>query len=146
ALALAAAGTVAYCVALLAGGDRVARAPVSAAATALVLGLASGALALLGASAQLAQLGIALGAGSGAVLLVQMLRGAPAPLGWTLGLFAQVVAALIGLLAVATGSLPWYCLLPLPLVAWAARLAPGAARPVWQRAILCSLFALVPAL
>jgi hypothetical protein len=140
---LAASGGVAYCLALLAGGDRVGRDPVRAAAVALVLGLTSGALALLGASAQLAQLGIALGAGAGAALLVQMLSGASAPAGWTLGLFAQVAAALIGVLAVLTGSLPWYCLLPLPLVAWAASMAPSGG-PIWQRAVLAALFALVP--
>lgn len=145
-LAIAAAGAATYCIALLAGGERAGRDPVCAAATALVLGLASGALALLGASAQLAQLGIALGAGAGAALLVQMLGAASAPVGWTLGLSAQVIAALVGLLAVATGSLPWYCLLPIPLVAWAARLAPAHPRPVWQRAVLSVLFAMVPAL
>ena len=144
--ALAGAGAVLYCIALMAGGERASRDPVGAAAAALILGLASGALALLGASAQLAQLGIALGAGAGAVLLVQMLRGAGAPVGWTLALFALAACGLIGLLAVATGSLPWYCLLPLPLIPWAATAAPGQAKPVWQRAVLASLFALVPAL
>ena len=146
ALALAATGAAVYCVALLAGNDRaVSRDPVRAAATALVVGLATGVLALFGASAQLAQLGIALGAGAGAALLVQMLSGASAPAGWTLGFSAQVIAAGVGLLAVFTGSLPWYCLLPLPLVAWSARMAPGQARPVWQRAVLSVAFALVPA-
>ncbi|MDB5873717.1 MAG: hypothetical protein JWQ07_3159 [Ramlibacter sp.] len=143
---LAGAGAAAYCVALLAGGERVSRDPVCAAAVALVMGLGSAALALLGASAQLAQLGIALGAGAGAVLLVQMLAGPGGPAAWTLGLCAQVTAALVGLLAVATGSLPWYCLLPLPLLAWSARMARGDSRPVWQRAVLSVLFAMVPAL
>ncbi len=143
---LAAAAATLYCVALLAGGERVSRDPVCVAAVTLVLGLASGALALFGASAQLAQLGIALGAGAGAALLVQMLSGAAAPVGWTLGLSAHIIAGLIGTLAVMTGSLPWYCLLPLPLVAWAARLAPVGARPVWQQAMLFAFFALVPAL
>lgn len=146
AFVLAAVGAAAYCVALLAGGERVAHDPVSAAAIALVLGLASAVLALLGASAQLAQLGIALAAGAGAVLLVQMLTGARGPSSWTLGLSAQVIAALLGLLAVLTGSLPWYCLLPLPLVAWAARLAPGRHRPAWQRVVVTLMFAVVPAL
>jgi len=142
--AVAGAAAAFYCLALLAGAERASRDPVCAAATVLVVGLASGALALLGASAQLAQLGIALGAGAGAALLVQMVAGASAPVGWTLGLAAQWIAGLIGLLAVFTGSLPWYCLLPLPLVAWSAKLAPGPARPVWQRAVLTVLFALVP--
>ncbi len=147
ALILAGGGAAVYCVALLAGNDGAAsRDPVHAAATALVVGLASGALALLGASAQLAQLGIALGAGAGAALLVQMLAGTAAPAGWTLGFSAQVIAGGLGLLAVLTGSLPWYCLLPLPLVAWAARIAPGHTGPVWQRAVLSVAFAMVPAL
>lgn len=143
---LAGAAATLYCLALLAGGDRTSRDPVSAAAIALVMGLGSGALALLGASAQLAQLGIALGAGAGATLLVQMLAGKSAPAGWTLGLFAHVIAGLVGLLAVFTGSLPWYCLLPLALVAWTARLAPAQAGPVWQRAVLSVLCALPPVL
>lgn len=144
--ALAGVASALYCVALLAGGERVSHDPLCAVAVALVLGLASGALALLGASAQLAQLGIALGAGAGAALLVQMLSNAGAPVGWTLGLSAQVIAGLVGILAVMTGSLPWYCLLPLPLVAWAARMAPTTARPAWQRAVLFVSFAFVPAL
>ena len=144
--ALAGAGAALYCVVLLAGGERASRDPVSAAAGALVLALATGALALLGASAQLAQLGIAVGAGAGAVLLVQMLAGASAPVGWTLAFSAQVAAALIGLLAVFTGSLFWFCLLPLAFVMWAAKLAPGVAWPVWRRAVVTVLFAIVPAL
>lgn len=142
---VAGAAAVVYCLALLVGGERVSQDPISAAATVLVLGLVSGALALLGASAQLAQLGIALGAGAGAALLVQMLTGKRAPVGWTLGFAALVLAGLVGLLAVFTGSLPWYCLLPLPFVAWCAKLAPGLARPVWQRAVLTVSFGLVPA-
>jgi hypothetical protein len=142
---VAGTGAVGYCLALLAAGERVSADPVRAAAMALVLGLVSGALALLGASAQLAQLGIALGAGAGAVLLLQMLTGASAPVGWTLALAALVLAGLVGLLAVFTGLLPWYCLLPLPLVACGAKLAPGAGGPVWQRAVLSVFFALAPA-
>lgn len=143
-LVVAGTGAVAYCLALLAGGERVAQDPVCAAATALVLGLVWGTVALLGASAQLAQLGIALAAGAGAVLLVQVC-GAAAPRGWTLGLSAQVVAALVGLLAVATGSLPWFCLLPIPLVAWAARLPAASSKPPWYRAALSVSCAIVPA-
>lgn len=143
---LFAAASALFCVALLAGGERVSHDPLCAAAVALVLGLASGAMALLAASAQLAQLGIALGAGAGAALLVQMLSKTSAPVGWTLGLAAQVITGLVGILAVMTGSLPWYCLLPLPLVAWAARMAPAGTRPIWQRALLFGSFASVPAL
>ena len=86
---------------------------------ALILGLGAGALALLGASAMLAQIGIALGAASGATLLVQMIAGRRAPVGWTLALPASVIAALVGLLSVFTGELRWYCLLPTLAVPWA---------------------------
>ena len=67
----------------------------------------------------MAQAGIAIGASAGAVLLIQMLTGKPAPLGWTLALPANVVAGLVGLLAVFTGALPWYCLLPTLAIPWA---------------------------
>lgn len=145
-LALGAAAAVTYSLTLLAAGERCTRDPVCAGAATLVLALATGALGLLGASAQLAQLGIALGAGAGAVVLLQMLRATPVPAGSSLVLPAQFIAGLIGLLAVWTGSLPWYCLLPLPLVTWVAQMAPATARPPWQRAVLCVLFALIPAL
>lgn len=142
---LAGVGAVAYALALLAGAERVARRPVDAAAVALVLGFASGVLAVLGASAQLAQLGIAIGGGAGAVLLVQMFSGTSAPVGWTIGLSAQIAAGLVGLLAVFTGSLPWYCLLPLPLVAWGVSLAPGPTRPIWLAAVFATVVGSIPA-
>ncbi len=143
--ALTAFAVAAFCIAMLSGADRASRDPVAAASAALMSGLAAGALALLGASAQLAQLGIATGAGAGAVLLVLMISGARAAGGWTVGLAAQVIAALVAVLAVMTGALPWYCVLPLPLVGWFASLPSASSRPAWQRAFLCSLAALVPA-
>ncbi len=123
------------------GGD-----PVRSASSALLLGLTSGALALLGASAQLAQLGIAIGAAAGGTLLVQMIAGKRAPVGWTLGLTASVGAGLIGLLAVFTGSLPWFCLLPTLVIPWATRWVPSEGRPVWLASILCACAALIPSL
>lgn len=143
---LAGAAVVLYLAALVASVHQVSGDPVRSAASALLLGLTAGALALLGASAQLAQLGIAIGAGAGATLLVQMIAGKRAPVGWTLGLPASVGAGLIGLLAVFTGSLPWYCLLPTLAIPWAARLVPAEGRPVWLTSILGACTALIPSL
>lgn len=143
---LAGAAVVLYVAALVASAHQLSGDPVRSAASALLLGLTAGALALLGASAQLAQLGIAIGAGAGATLLVQMIAGKRAPVGWTLGLPASVGAGLIGLLAVLTGSLPWYCLLPTLAIPWAAGVVPAEGRPVWLTSILSACAALIPSL
>lgn len=119
---------------------------VRASAVALILGLGAGALALLGASAMLAQIGIAIGAASGATLLVQMIAGCRAPPGWSLALVAGLVSALVGLLAVFTGELRWYCLLPTLAVPWSVRLVPAGTRAVWLTAVLTAAAALVPML
>ena len=133
-----------FMVALVASGFAVRDDPVRSASVALVLGLGAGVLSLLGASVTLAQVGIAIGAGAGAVLLVQMVTGRRAPVGWTLTLPATVVVGLLGLLSVFTGELRWYYLVPLLAVPWAARLVPAGQRPVWLTAIATSLAALVP--
>lgn len=146
AVVLAGAAVVLYSAALVTSFHQVSGDPVRSAASALLLGLTAGALALLGASAQLAQLGIAIGASAGATLLVQMMAGKRAPVGWTLGLPASVGAGLIGLLAVFTGSLPWYCLLPTLAIPWAARWVPAEGRPVWLISILSGFAALTPSL
>ena len=144
-LALAAGLAAAvFMVALVASGFAVREDPVRCASAALLLGLGAGVLSLLGASVTLAQVGIAIGAGAGAVLLVQMVTGRRAPVGWTLILPATVVVGLLGLLSVFTGELRWYYLLPLPAVPWAARLVPARQRAVWLSAIATSLAALVP--
>jgi hypothetical protein len=119
---------------------------VSAAATSLMLGLAAGALALLGASALLAQIGIAVGAGAGAVLLIHMAGLKRGPAGWTLVLPAATICSLVGLLAVFTGSLPWFCLLPTLAIPWAARLARRERDAPWLAAVLTSLAGVVPLL
>lgn len=135
-----------YLATLVESTRRISADPIRACACALALGLGVGALALLGASALLAQIGIAIGAGAGATLLVQMLGGQRAPAGWTLALLASVVAGLVGLLAVFTGSLPWYCLLPTLAVPWAARLVPAGERPIWLTSIVTAVAALIPML
>jgi hypothetical protein len=143
--AVAGAASIAYVLALLSGADRAGNDPVAAAASTLMTGIATGALALFGASVLLTQLGISIGAGAGAVLLVLVATGSRAVGGWTLGLSGHVASTLIGLLAVTSGALPWYCLLPIPLVPWLAHLGSRAGKPAWQRAVLCSIFAFVPA-
>ena len=135
-----------YMAALVGSTASISSDPLRAAASALMLGLGGGALALLGASASLAQVGIAIGAGAGAALLVQMIAGRRAPVGWTLSLPASVVAGLIGLLAVFTGALHWYCLLPTLAIPWATRLIPAGDRPVWLISILSALAAMIPML
>lgn len=119
---------------------------IPAAATSLVLGLAAGGLALLGASALLAQVGIAVAAGSGAVLLIHMIGLQRGPAGWTLALPAAVISGLTGLLAVFTGSLPWFCLLPTLAIPWASRLVRQERHPPWLAALLTALACLVPML
>ena len=144
---LAALGAAAYMAALVHGGNEVGVDPVGAAVSGLMMGLGAGALAWLGASAALAQMGIAVGAASGGVLLVQMLTGKRPPLGWTLVLPASVLAGMVGLLAVFTASLPWYCLIPTLAIPWAPRvLRLGPDRPVWLAAFSLAFLALIPML
>ena len=131
---LAGLGAAAYLAALVDAGNHADADPLGLAASGLMMGLCAGALALLGASASMAQVGIAVGASSGAVLLVQMLTARRLPVGWTLALPASVLAGLVGLLAVFTASLPWYCLIPTLAIPWATRLYPqGKNKPIWLR-------------
>lgn len=118
--------------------------PVHSASAGLMLGLCAGALAFLGASASLAQVGIALGAGAGAALLIQMVINRRAPAGWTLALPVGVIGSLVGLLAVFSASLRWWCLLPMLAIPWATRLVPVSDRPLWITAVLTSLAAAIP--
>ena len=141
------AGVAAFVfVAALVGGSLSATAdPLRASVIGTCLGWGSGALAVLGASALLGQIGIALGTACAGAALAQMLRGGPAPSGWSVGLPASLGAALVGVLAVATGELRWYFLLPLLIVPFAARWVPsGDSRRHWQYAFLAGFAALVP--
>lgn len=141
---LAGAASALYMALLVASAQQAGGDPAAAAASSLGLGLATGALALLGASALLAQMGIAIAAGAGAVLLMLMVWRRREAAGWTLALPAAVMCGLIGLLAVFTGSLPWYCLPPVLGIPWAARLVPTAGRPLWLGGTLAAIAALVP--
>jgi len=144
---LAGAGAAAYVAVLVDGSTRASEDPIALAASSLMMGLCAGVLALLGASASIAQLGIGIGAASGAVLLVQMLSGRRALLGWTLALPAGLLSGMIGLLAVFTASLPWYCLIPTLFIPWATHFYPtGWKRPIWVTAILMAILALIPVL
>ncbi|MBC7438212.1 MAG: hypothetical protein H7332_19330 [Bdellovibrionales bacterium] len=145
--ALLAGGAAALYAALLVyAGSNAAPDPVPSAAAAWVLALGSGVLALLSASALLAQLGICMAAAAGAVLLVLVFRGLGVQASRTLALPAHLAAALIGPLAVATGSLPWYGLVPLLALPWAAGRFPMTGRAVWLRGLICSSMAFVPML
>lgn len=124
----------------------VSRDPVRGAAAGLMIGLGTGALGVLGASAVLGLVGISAGAGAGATLLVQMLRGRPADAGASIALPASAISALAGVLAVLSASLPWFCLLPMLAAPFAPLLVPLTVRPVWLRAFLSALAALVPVL
>jgi hypothetical protein len=85
------------------------------------------------------------GSACAAIALLQMLRGREAPLGWTVVLPAAVAAAIVGVLASATGELRWTTLIPLPFVPLLARWVPtGALRRPWQVAIATGFAGLVP--
>lgn len=144
--ALAALLAVAYTLTLVEATLRVGIDPVRGSVAGLMLGLGTGLLAVLGASAVLGLVGIAAGASAGATLLVQMVRGRPAASGATISLPASAIAALAGVLAVVTASLPWYCLIPALAVPVATRLAPHSVRPLWLRALLSAASALLPML
>jgi hypothetical protein len=117
---------------------------IRSAMTAVMLGLAAGALALLGASVVLGQLAVAVAAGAGAVLLT-LLAGGTAPSAWSFILPAFTICGLASLLAVFTGSLPWFCLVPLLAIPWAARLVPRDLDRRWRTALLTLLACLLPA-
>ncbi len=111
-----------------------------------LLGFTTGALGLLGASSSAAFMGIALGAAYGVALLAQMWRGRSALALDHLSLPATVFALLGGLMACLAGELPWYALLPLPLIAPVARFASRPDTPPWRDALVSGFAALVPAL
>ena len=111
-----------------------------------LLGFASGVLGLLGASSSAAFMGIALGASYGVALLAQMVRGRSSAMLDQLVLPAAVFSVLGGLMACLTGELPWYALLPLPLIPWVARFMSRPKAPAWRDALVTGFSALVPAI
>lgn len=119
--------------------------PVKAGAAGLGAGLGVGIASILAASATYGLYGIAVGAGSGAFLLVQMLRGKPGTGGATFVLPAMLIPGLVGAGAMILAQLPWYALPVLALTPAAACLPAPRKAPVWQQAVLRSLYAFVVA-
>lgn len=146
-LVLGIVSSCAFILVMLVSSQRCVSHELDKSVTTLVLSLAIGALALLGASAQLALLGISLSASLGAVLSIQILSKTSQDSN-TLTLPTQFISALIGLLAVWAGSLSWYCLLPLPMIAWLGSKAPAREpnQSKWKKALTSFLVALMPAI
>lgn len=116
---------------------------VRAGAAGLGAGLGVGLAAILAASVTYGLYGIALGAGSGAFLLVQMLRGKPGTAGATFTLPAMLISGLVAVGAMILAQLPWYSVLVLALVPVGASLPVPARARVWQQAILLSLYTFI---
>jgi hypothetical protein len=114
--------------------------PVRAGAAALALGLGTGVAAIFSATASYGLYGIALGAGAGAFLLPQMIRGRKTFAGATFTLSAMLIAALVGAGAMILAKLPWYSLLVLALIPVAVRLPGPQKAPVWLQAVLFSVY------
>ncbi|MEO8137749.1 MAG: hypothetical protein ABI831_27695 [Betaproteobacteria bacterium] len=132
--AFAAAFTVGFGHLFLAGNG------VRAGAAGLGAGIGVGIASILAASATYGLYGIAVGAGSGAFLLVQMLRGKPSVAGATFILPAMLITSLIGGAAMLLAQLPWTSLLVLALIPVAARLPVPARSPIWVQAILLAFY------
>src|SRR5207248_1927964 len=116
---------------------------VRAGAAGLGLGLGVGVASVFAASATYGLFGLSLGAGSGAFLLVQMIRGRAGFAGSTFTLPAMLIAGLTAAAAMVLAKLPWYSLLVLALVPIGARLPVPAKAPLWLQAVLLSFYAFV---
>jgi len=116
---------------------------VRAGAAGLGAGLGVGIAAILAASATYGLYGIALGAGSGAFLLVQMLRGKAGAAGATFTVPAMLIAGLVAVGAMILAQLPWYSVIALALVPVGAHLPVPATARIWQQAILLSFYTFV---
>jgi hypothetical protein len=140
-------GTAALAVAFMVGFAQLQLAgdAVRAASAALGLGLGAGVAAIFSATALYGLYGIALGAGAGAFLLPQMIRGQKSFAGATFTLSAMLTGGLIGAGAMILAKLPWYSLAALAFVPVAARLPGPEKSPVWLQAVIFSLYAFVVA-
>jgi hypothetical protein len=114
-----------------------------AGAAGLGAGLGVGVASIMAASATYGLYGISVAAGSGAFLLVQMVRGKPIAAGATFTLPAMLLCALIGSGAMILAQLPWYSLAVIALVPFGARLPVPGRAPAWGRAVLLSLYTFV---
>jgi hypothetical protein len=108
--------------------------------TALGVGIA----AILAASATYGSYGIALGAGAGAFLLVQMIRGRESAAGATLVLPGALLCGLIPAGTLMLAQLPVSSLLVLALAPLGA-LIPLTRLPLWARAVVWSVASLAVA-
>jgi hypothetical protein len=105
--------------------------------TALGVGIA----AILAASATYGTYGIALGAGAGAFLLVQMIRGRESTAGATLALPGALLCGLIPAGTLMLAQLPLSSLLVIALAPLGS-LIPLPRMPLWARAVLWSVASL----
>ena len=145
--ALLHAGVAAVVVAFMVwfGQTFLAQHPVRAGSAGLALGLGVGVASFFAATLTYGLYGVALGAGSGAFLLVQMIRGRPVFGGVTFTLPAMLIGGLIGAGAMALAKLPWYAVAVLGFVPVAARLPLPQKAPVWLQATLLSLYGFIVA-
>jgi hypothetical protein len=118
---------------------------VRAAAAGLAVGLGAGIAAIIGASAAFGLQGIALGAGAGAFLLPQMIRGRKYFAGATFTATAMLAGSLVAAATMVLAQVPWYSVLLIALVPLAARLPLPQSAPLWLQAVLCSLYGFVVA-
>jgi len=98
--------------------------PIRAPVAAVALGFGTGATALVGASALLGQFGLALCSAAAAHLLVQMFTRQTLSTGRVFTFPLALIAGLTGCIAVLSARLPWYALILLAGIPFAARLAP----------------------
>jgi len=118
------AASAAYIAILTWGMDQLNNEPLRASSAATALGIGSGAAALVGASALLGQFGLAIGSAAVAHLLILMLTRLNPSIGRTYTFPVALIAGLTGCLAVLSAKLPWYALLFLASVPYAARWVP----------------------
>jgi len=135
------AAVAAYLMMLMESTLRAATRANAAAAISLVQGITAGLLCVLGASALLAQFGVAIAVASAALLMVQLVGAQGGANGWLTGTLSALILGIVDLLAVLTGSLPWYCLLPCLALPWATHALPVHS---WRTAMLGVLAAAVP--
>lgn len=114
---------------------------VASAAVGVGLGLATGLGALLSASIGYFMSGIALAAGSGAVLVLQMVTGRALAAGFTGAMTVGLAAALFAGASLMLAQLPWYAFLLMALVPISLSFRLSADAPVWRRAIVQGLLA-----
>jgi len=98
--------------------------PIRAPVAAVALGFGTGAAALVGASALLGQFGLALGSAAAAHLLIQMFTRKTLSTGRVFTFPLALIAGLTGCIAALSARLPWYALILLAGIPFAARLAP----------------------